>query len=66
MTTVQEIEKAIEHLPSDQFAKLHDWIVERDWKKWDAQVARDSEVGKLDFLVDEARKDAAAGNTRPL
>lgn len=50
MTTVQEIEKAIEHLPGDQFAKLHDWIVEKDWGKWDAQITRDSEVGKLDFL----------------
>ena len=66
MTTVQEIEHAIEHLPPDQFAQIHDWIVERDWEKWDAQVERDSKAGKLDFLMDEALRDAESGNTRPL
>ena len=66
MTTVQEIEEAIEHLPGDQFAQIHDWIVEKDWEKWDAEIERDSRQGKLDFLVDEALKDTESGNTRPL
>ena len=33
MTTVLEIERAIEQLPSDQFSKIHDWIVEKDWQR---------------------------------
>jgi len=66
MTTVQEIEEAIDHLPSDQFVQIHDWIVEKDWGKWDAQIERDSRNGELDFLVNEALKDAESGNTRPL
>lgn len=66
MTTVQEIEEAIEHLPSNQFSEIHDWIVEKDWEKWDAQIERDSNAGKLDFLVNEALRDAEAGDTRPL
>jgi len=66
MTTVQEIEHAIEQLPSDQFCQVHDWIVQRDWEKWDAQIERDCASGKLDFLVDEALQDAKSGNTRPL
>ncbi len=66
MTTVQEIERAIEQLPSDQFSRIRDWIVERDWEAWDAQIERDSAAGKLDFLVEEARRDAESGNTRPL
>ncbi len=37
MTTVQEIERAIEQLPSDQFSRIYNWIVEKDWEKWDAQ-----------------------------
>lgn len=56
MTTVLEIERAIEQLPSDQFSKIHDWIVEKDWQTWDAQIDRDSADGKLDFLVEEARR----------
>jgi aminopeptidase-like protein len=66
MTTLLEIERAIEQLPSDQFSKIYDWIVEKDWRAWDAQIERDSADGKLDFLVDEALQDAKSGVTRPL
>jgi hypothetical protein len=66
MTTVQEIERAIEGLSGDQFSQIHDWIVEKDWEKWDAQIERDSAAGKLDFLIDEAQRDAKSGDTRPL
>ena len=66
MTTVKEIERAIEKLPSDQFSKIHDWIVAKDWDKWDAQIERDSAAGELNFLVDEALRDAESGNTRPV
>jgi len=66
MTTVLEIERAIEQLPSDQFSKIHNWIVEKDWQTWDAQIERDSADGKLDFLVEEALRDAESGDTRPL
>lgn len=66
MTTVLEIERAIEQLPSDQFSRIHDWIVEKDWKTWDAQIERDSAEGKLDFLVEEALRDTESGDTRPL
>ncbi len=66
MTTVQEIEKAIEQLPSDQFSEIHNWIVEKDWEKWDAQIERDSAAGRLDFLVDEARGDTMSGDTKSL
>ena len=66
MTTVQEIEHAIEQLPGDQFSQLHDWIVEKDWEKWDAQIERDSAAGKLDFLVNDALRDVKSGETTPL
>ncbi len=66
MTTVMEIERAIEKLPQDQFSEIHDWIVKKDWQAWDAQIERDSAAGKLDFLVAEARQDADYGDTRPL
>lgn len=65
MTTVLEIERAIEQLPRDQFSVIHDWIVEKDWQSWDVQIERDSAAGKLDFLVKEALQDAKSGNTRP-
>ena len=66
MTTVQEIEHAIDQLPSDQFSKIHDWIIEKDWERWDRQIEQDSASGKLAFLVKEAIQDAGSGDTRPL
>ena len=66
MTTVLEIESAIERLPRDQFSKIHDWIVEKDWQKWDEQIELDSATGKLDFLAEEAIRDAKSGNMKPL
>ncbi len=66
MTTLQEIEHAIEKLPNEQFSELHDWIVEKDWEIWDDQIQKDSESGKLSFLVKEAQHDAQAGNTKPI
>ncbi|MFC1461159.1 hypothetical protein ACFLQR_01400, partial [Verrucomicrobiota bacterium] len=57
MTTVQEIKDAIQHLHGNQLSEIHDWIVERDWEEWDAQIERDSKAGKLDFLIDEADAD---------
>ena len=66
MTTVQEIERAIEQLPREQFSQIRDWIVERDWVAWDRQIERESAAGKLDFLVEEARRDAESGDTRSL
>ena len=66
MTTVQEIKDAIQHLPAGEFSDLHDWIIEKDWEGWDAQIERDSEAGKLDFLIDEALGDKQSGNTGPL
>ena len=66
MTTVKEIERAIEQLPRDQFSQIRDWIVEKDWDVWDAQIERDSTAGKLDFLADEAQRDAESGKTKPL
>lgn len=66
MTTVKEIKDAIQHLPGGEFSKIRDWIIERDWAEWDAQIERDSKAGKLDFLLDEALQDKKSGNTRPL
>jgi hypothetical protein len=66
MTTVDEIKVAIERLPGDQFALIHDWIVERDWEEWDARILRDGEAGRLDFLIRESRQDEGSGQTRPL
>jgi hypothetical protein len=61
MTKVDEIKEAIEALPEEEFARLRDWIAEKDWEKWDREIEEDSSSGKLDFLVEEAREAKRKG-----
>lgn len=66
MTTVQEIKEAITLLPGDQFSEIRDWIIERDWRSWDARIEEDGNMGRLDFLIDEAKQDRKSGDDIPL
>ena len=64
--TVQELEKAIAKLSPDELAELRAWFLEQDQDEWDRQIARDSEAGKLDKLIAQAKRDYAQGNGREL
>ena len=64
--TVQELENAIAKLSPEELAELRAWFYERDQEEWDRQIARDSEAGKLDKLIAQAKRDYAAGNGREL
>ncbi len=66
MIKVEEIEKAIEALPDMEFEKLREWFAEKDWKKWDREIENDSENGKLEFLVKEARDAKMHGKLKDL
>ncbi len=57
MLKVAEIKTAIEELPEDDLDELRQWFSGQDWQIWDDQLERDSESGKLDFLVAEAREE---------
>lgn len=54
MTQVERIQSDIQALPKPEFIALRDWLIELDWSQWDAEIERDSESGKLDFLLEEA------------
>ena len=66
MRKVEHIEEQIRELSSKEFAELRDWILERDWAAWDAQIERDADSGKLDKLVSEAKADYERGKARNL
>ena len=57
MGTLDEIKVRIEALPREDYAALREWLSEKDWDEWDAQLEADSEAGKLDFLIEEALQD---------
>lgn len=66
MMQVKEIQAAIESLPSQDYIRLRQWFYERDWAEWDEQIERDSESGKLDFLVQEAFEEKKKGHLKAL
>ena len=61
MATVEEIEKAITDLPPSEFWRLTDRLIARREDAWDRQIDQDAMEGKLDFLFEEADKEATAG-----
>jgi hypothetical protein len=66
MTKVSEIKEAIESLSDQDFARLREWMEKKDWDEWDREIEADSEAGKLDFLIEEAREEKAKGKLRDL
>ena len=64
MARVDDIKTAIESLPEEEFAELREWLSEKDWEKWDRQIERDSESGKLDFLIEEALEEKRMGKLK--
>ncbi|WP_442484400.1 hypothetical protein [Aeoliella sp. SH292] len=59
MTEVEAIQSAIDALTPHDLAILRSWFEERDWERWDRDIERDSDSGRLDFLIDEAKQAAA-------
>ena len=66
MTTVQEIEESVAHLPEPDLGKFRSWFEVFDAKAWDKQFERDAQSGKLDALADEALRDLSAGRCTAL
>ena len=64
MNTVEEIEKAIEALPSVDFARLATWVERRDMETWKQQMDCDASAGRLDFLFAEAEQETRAAVLR--
>ena len=61
MSTVEEIETAIEKLPRDEFFLLTGWLSEKFSQTWDAQIEDDVSAGRLDELARVALEEHRAG-----
>ncbi len=66
MRKVEHIEQQIGELSREEFAELREWVLERDWAAWDAQIQGDARSGKLDKLLEEAHADFEKDRTRKL
>jgi hypothetical protein len=66
MHKVEQIEQQIREPSAGEFSELRDWVLEQDWKAWDAQIENDALSGKLDHVIAEADAEYKTGRTRPL
>jgi hypothetical protein len=66
MSKIDTLKAEIESLPNDEFAEIFRWLSERDWERWDKEIAADSDAGRLDFLESEAREEKAKGKLENL
>lgn len=61
MSTVEEIEAAIQKLSPGEMATFRAWYAEYDSAAWDRQIAEDEAAGRLDWLIREALDDLDTG-----
>ncbi|MDP3333702.1 MAG: hypothetical protein Q8Q40_00820 [Methylococcaceae bacterium] len=66
MTTIQDIELAVQQLPKQELAEFRRWFAQFDEAAWDAQIEADAGVGKLDALAAEALAEYHNGSAREL
>ena len=61
MSKIEDIEKAVEQLSSEDLAKFRAWFEEFDARVFDSKIERDAKSGKLDKLMADARVNHTAG-----
>ena len=66
MSTVEQIEDAVQRLPAEELAAFRAWFAEYDARLWDQQFALDVAAGRLDHLAEEALKDLREGRCTDL
>ncbi len=66
MTKLEDIEKAVTELSTEDLAKLRAFLDELEADLWDAQIERDAKAGKLDKLEERALANLKAGRVRDL
>jgi hypothetical protein len=66
MSKIDVLKAEIERLPNKELAELFRWLSDKDWERWDREIEADSQAGRLDFLVREAREEKAQGTLKDL
>ena len=66
MSRLEDIERAVMKLSSEELARFRAWFEELDARRWDEQLHHDAKAGRLDALAEEALNDHRKGLTREL
>ena len=57
MSTIQEIEKAVENLTTDQYMRFRDWFENYEAMKWDKEIEDDINNGRFNKYERNATED---------
>jgi len=63
---ISQIETAIKQLPPNEFAALSEWFEDYEAEIWDARIAEDLKIGKLNSFIDEAQSEVDNGLAKEL
>jgi len=44
MPKVEDIKQEIEKLSEEEYRQIRNWLLEKDWAKWDQEIEHDSEI----------------------
>lgn len=66
LNEVELLEQRIAALDNVAFAKLRDWFIDFEQRRWDQKIETDQSEGKLDFLINNALTEYQAGKAREL
>jgi len=66
MTSVKDIERAIENLPKSDLAEFSAWFERYEAEMWDKQFEADVVAGRFDQMRADAIAEFEAGRTKPL
>ena len=66
LSTVQEIERAIDALTPQQREELYQWLDHHYPQAIDEQLKADLDAGRMDNRINRALADQKAGRTQPL
>lgn len=66
MTKLEQFKEFVSSLDPKDVRKLTEWMDEYNAELWDRQIEADAKAGKLNKLLENARKEIAAGKVRPL
>ena len=66
MSSIEEIERAIDELSPEQIQELYIWLDEHHPHSIDARLQSDLAAGRLDRAIQEALEDEKAGRVQPL
>ena len=64
--TIAEIKNAVQELSRDEQKELFEWLDQLRENQWDQEIENDLESGKLNHLIERAKKEFKEGKCQKL